>query len=780
MNTKTANEAGRRVPLDSTAFETVAAGSIEATWDDVAGLATPLAARVPVQVCGHPNVVQVHPDMSVTLGVDVDSRALGLVVGKPDDFPDIFKVTRRLGQGYLPILESRWENDGIRLEQTVLTYLPHDQKVVRGDEMQYVVMRVAVTNAGAAERKIPLFVYLGCGGDDCKVIYQPFTTSASRWANPSLGLVIEGSTLSAGTNPLLVFSADGSADATFSAAAESQELNNVLRFDINLASGETRTLDFVMADSADALPADELANMQNVTFDNALALATQRSDEVLAPAMKLTTPDARINEIYKAVILSSLSLQFRDPVDRWQMPRQTVGMGVWSWEFAHMAVPMMSIGYWRELDDSLRFFTERQNGVGPRSGNITPRGEIKSTRGSFTGQTAGHNCGDSWQWMNETGSILWALAERFRYSRDVDWLKKQWPSIMAAWDWVQSERQATRITGDNGEKVRYWGLLPAGMSGDVDVYCYQFTFNDGVTWLGMSEIATAAREAGFAKADRLEQEVEEYRNCILDVVNREEFVDPETNLRFIPNIVFYRETPLEKRDPYWCASGPVQLFDIGLLDPSDERFADMVEHTRLTSGILLGMAEHIAGDAEWYPNQTERSYFRCYLHRGEIEKALLVLFSNLQYGMSNDTYQTTERFHVDDANFTAFNPNASGNGRDIDMLRRMVIDEQAPGELWLLRGCPRRWFQPGESIVVENATTLFGSMAIRARSEADCITVDITPPDQQLPQAMTLVVRCPVNRPVQHVTIDGQVAEFVNETVTIPCKKGPVRVILTR
>ena len=781
-------EPERRVPLDDTALAKVDAEGIEVDWDDVKGLATLLMCRLPVQVCHHPHLVQAHPDMSFTLGPTPDARAIGLALGKPDGFPDMFKVKRRLHRGYLPVLESEWENDGLRLAQTVLTYLPHDRRVTTGKETQYVAMRVTVTNTGDAERKVPLFIYLGRGGSDCVAIYAPFTASATRWAEAPLPLKLDGSALLVENGAVLVYRVDGPVAAAFvpkaveEPAAEDKvpALNNALRFDMLLAKGATRILDFVMADTIEPLPMSELPAMQKLTFDKALEQAVGRSDALLAPAMKLTTPDARINDIYKALILSALSLQFRDPDNGWQIPRQAPCRGVWSWEFAHLAVPLIAVGCHRELDLSLKYFIDRQNGVGPKSANTKPRGNIKSSRGSFTGDTGANQL-----WMNETGSILWVLAERFRYSRDTEWLKAHWPSILAAWEWIQTERDTTRVKDENGEKVRYWGLLPSGMPGDIDLYCYQFTFNDGFTWLGMSEIATAAREARMPEAERLTKDAAEYRQCILDVLHREEFVDPNTNLLFVPNTVFYRETPADKRDPYWCADGPVQLFDVGILHPTDKRFADMVEFTRITkslphSGILLGLAEHVAGGVEWYPNQTERSYFRSYLARGEVEKALLVLYSNLTYGMSNDTYVTTERFHTDNPNFTAFHPNGSGNGRNIDMLRRMVIDEQDPGKLTLLRGCPGRWFEPGQSITVENASTLFGTMAIRVKSEADRITIDVQAPDREIPETMTLVVRCPKDRPIKTATVNGKPAKIRGEAITLPREKGVFHVVLQR
>ena len=207
----------------------------------------------------------------------------------------------------------------------------------------------------------------------------------------------------------------------------------------------------------------------------------------------------------------------------------------------------------------------------------------------------------------------------------------------------------------------------------------------------------------------------------------------------------------------------------------------MVEYTRRKYGILMGLAEHVEGGVEWYPNQTERSYYKCYLGRGEIEKSLLVFYSNLVYGRSNDTYQSCERFHVDDPDFSPLQPNASGNGRMLDMIRRMVIDEQeaSEGRLWLLRGCPRRWFAKGQSIAVAKAHTLFGQMAIRCRSEGNGITVDMESPSWDSPREIRLALRHPEYKPIVKATVNGKAAKVEGETIVLSYPTGRLRILST-
>ena len=153
----------------------------------------------------------------------------------------------------------------------------------------------------------------------------------------------------------------------------------------------------------------------------------------------------------------------------------------------------------------------------------------------------------------------------------------------------------------------------------------------------------------------------------------------------------------------------------------------MLEMVQRKWGTLGGLMCHFSANDDrpvGHPPRTRPSgtsslaelyWHRDFLARGELEKALLVLYSSLVYGMSEDMYETVERVNIADSNYAPFQPNSSGNGRVLAMLRRMVIDEQdeAKGTLWLLRGCPRRWFAPGKSISVSDAPTVFGKMALR-------------------------------------------------------------------
>jgi hypothetical protein len=115
------------------------------------------------------------------------------------------------------------------------------------------------------------------------------------------------------------------------------------------------------------------------------------------------------------------------------------------------------------------------------------------------------------------------------------------------------------------------------------------------------------------------------------------------------------------------------------------------------------------------------------------------------------------------------------------MMRRMIIDEQeaAAGRLWLLRGCPRRWFAAGKSIAVAKAPTLFGPMALRMHSLGGTITVDVDLPVLDPPKEIRLVVRHPERKAIAGATVNGQTAKIDGETIVLRSASGRVRVVCT-
>jgi hypothetical protein len=755
-------------------FDRVQKEQIEVHWKDLLGLPTAFTQRVPIQACYHPEVVMVHPDLSISLGRQNDSFALGFALGDEGTLPDMHQVTRGIRHDYQPIVTSRWNHGPLVLEQTAFCILPDADAVATGRERQLLVVRMTVENAGEQPVESALLVMIGKALGAQRTNYRPFVPVVQRWREETFPWQAKDRSLVAGDRVLLAHRADGPEPAafhpTFELSADARQspesYRNCLRFPLKLKPGETRTIDLVAAGTSSLYPETDSEDMASVGFEAALRRAENHWDRLLAPGMKLTTPDPRINTVYKAMIVSSLQNLHKAPDRPWHEPDQSCFhlAGVWPWEFSQQAVPLASIGYHRELEGAIQFFTERQVGVGPHAATNGPQGDVASIEGCYVG-----NCGI--YWMCETGAILNAMAGKYRYSRGAAWLEANRSSILAAWRFIENARKQTRITDENGQKHIAYGLLPAGRATDGGERDYMVGFSDNYTWEGMAAMAEAFRVAGLSEAEQMIRDADDYRECILEAVRRSQYEDPDTGLLVIPNSLTRRGAAHGGKA--FDIRYSLAMWQTGLLDATDPRFDAAMEWQQRRGGFLMGLVFPFPiGSTIWYVNSIEKGKYMNHLARGELEKSLLVFYTNLIYSMSQDCFQTVERIDLDEPNFSPFQQNASGNGRIIEMCRRMVIDEQEPDVLWLLRGCPRRWFAPGKTIAVDNAPTRFGPMALRTQSDGRTVAVEVEGPSWESPRELRVAVRHPDRLPVARATANGRPCEVDGETVIV---KAPVQ-----
>ncbi len=761
-------------------FDRVAKERMEVDWRDLLGLPTAFTQRVPIQTCYHPEVVMVHPDLSISLGRQDDSLVLGFALGDDGALPDIHQVTRGIRHDYQPIVASRWVHGPVTLEQTAFCILPDDEAVVSGTERQLLVVRTTLANTSEQPVETALLVMIGKALGSQRTNYRPFVSVLKRWQEETLAWQAEGKSLVAGPRLLLVHHDDGSESANFHPTLEfvdggkdaSKSYRNCLRFPVTLKAGETRTIDLVAAGTSALYPIAAREAMASLDYQGALRRAEDHWDRLLVPGMKLATPDARINTVYKAMVISSLQNLHKNPNRPWHEPDQSCFhlTGVWPWEFSQQAAPLASIGYHKELEGAFRFFTERQVGVGPHAATHGPEGDVKSIEGCYVG-----NC--NLYWMCETGAILHAMGKKYLYSRDAAWLEANRSSILAAWRFIENARKQTRVTDANGRKHIAYGLLPAGRATDGREQDYMVGFSDNYTWEGMDAMAEAFRIAKLPEAEQMTLDAEDYRNCILEAVRRSQYEDPDTGLLVIPNSLTRRGAAHGGKA--FDIRYSLAMWQTGLLDAKDPRFDAAMEWQQRKGGFLMGLVFPFPiGSPIWYVNSIEKGKYMNHLARGELEKSLLVYYTNLVYCMSQDCFQTVERINLEESNFSPFQQNASGNGRIIEMTRRMIIDEQESGVLWLLRGCPRRWFAKGETISVENAPTRFGPMVLRTQSSGETITVEIEAPAWESPGELRLAVRHPDRLPITRATVNGQPCEVDGEIVMLdPHPNGLLRVV---
>src|ERR1017187_1113338 len=152
------------------------------------------------------------------------------------------------------------------------------------------------------------------------------------------------------------------------------------------------------------------------------------------------------------------------------------------------------MGYSEEAENYLEVFFALQ-GTGPYT--LVPSApKLNLPQTNFVGTT-------QLRWMNETGCILHAIGEHYRYTRNQSWMLKHADAIAKACAWVEA---ALGVDPD--------GLLPAGYPIDGGYFGKTY-FSDYTTWSGFKAAAEALLAVGMEGGNRWVERAGKYRLDIL-------------------------------------------------------------------------------------------------------------------------------------------------------------------------------------------------------------------------------------------------------------------------
>jgi hypothetical protein len=738
-------------PHENLTFDAVAAARHEVTYEEVAHhYRGPMSKHPVISVKGHPEVIWVRPDM----GVGMVANSIAFAVGSPAREIPWREVKRSLKHGHLPIVISSWCKGSVVFAQTSFAALINAPEVVTGHEKQVAVVEMTVSNTHSTVAcQESLWAFVPCAIVAKGIPPFPYNTYdlfeisgrlppiQDNPTEPRDNIFREGSLL------LGIHRTDKSVRA--------DAYNNVLRFHLDLRPGEKKTIHFLVSSSARGLRADEVERLQQLDVTGALDQRVRDLEAILARGTQITVPDPVVNHIYKAQILHLQSQILQAADKNYRVPVQGF-QGVWPWEAMKLTVHLDSISHHEDARKCLEYFLQVQ-------GRFPPHGSFKSSEGTFGGticfeksgwerdnkstlygQLAEMNAktkGEFPNWMNGTGAMLHAFGMHYFYTRDRKWLESVAPALVRACDWIISERQATKIKDEKGEKVLHFGLLPIGRAYDTaeeairqlasdgelaggkmddrhaPLDTYYPCFTDGYSSLGLSSIAAALAEIEHPDGARLVEEAKAYRDDILEVMRRTRTT--EADLPPYPERLH--------RPPAWAefATGALAYLDTGFLNPPDSAFPQLEAYMKrkwnrgvlgLTGGMEKNGDPH--GTNSFYVNFSEDIWHRGWLLRGEVEKALLAFYSMLGYGMDKETFVTVERFHLSDPRYAPFFMDTSASARVCGLIRQMLLLEDNK-VLHLLAGIPRQWMEAGKRVEVDRGVTPAVKVNLRVDSHVD-------------------------------------------------------------
>ncbi len=796
-----------RRPLEKLTFESVAQECYEVCHEDVAGhFASPMSKHPIIHVKGHPETVWVRPDMGV--GSVATSVAFGI-----DSHPRLFpwrKVRRSLKSGYLPIVISQLHDDQLLYEQTAFTQLVSGDSVRTGREKQAIYLEMAVTYMGPSiQRYENLWMFVPADIRAKGIPPFPYNTYDFFEINGALPLpsgspvLAEDDLLRHGSVALGIHLSDSQVRTTM--------FENALHFQFTLVPHERRSVRFVLSSNAKGFTQGELRILRDFSFEDALQTRIADLESLLHKGAQISVPEIRLNDIYKSQILYTHA-QLLQGADRdYCLPVQGF-QGVWPWEAMKFLAPLDMMGYHEDVRKGLSYFLKIQD-------RFCPQGNFKSNHGVFGGTIAFEESG--WEedcestlfgqlaklnagrekefpnWMNGTGAMLQAFANHYFHTRDKRWMNDVTPMLIRAANWIIEERQATKLTGNDGSKVLHYGLLPVGRAydtaeeaikqmvskgtisngqmseGQSPMDTYYPAWTDSYSSRGLSSFARALEDIQHPDAERIILEADLYREDICEVMRRTR--DSNAGTSPYPERLY--------RQPAWAefATGALAYVDSSFIDSFDSAMQQLemymcAKWNRGKIGLTGGMDEtgDPHGTDSFYVNFSEDIWHRAWILCGEVEKGLLAFYSMLAYGLDQEVYGAVERFHLSEPRYCPFYMDTSASSRICAMILN-TLAMQTEDALYLLPGIPRRWLQSGDTISLKDLRTPLCSLQMKVLSSFDVqnITVDFTL-NHLLQKEAAIVLRVPHPQRLQRkqVQIDGAEVCCDNSRETIRFSVG--------
>jgi len=445
-------------------------------------------------------------------------------------------------------------------------------------------------------------------------------------------------------------------------------------------------------------------------------------------AMQFDFPTAKLSDILNEVQLNTLQLLVKFPDKDYFQPTQggsSERFYVWVYEAVQMLRPLLRVGQFETVKKGLDYIFALQDAGCP------PEGKFTTTAGSIG--TTGP------RWASTTGTALALAADYYLYSHDENFIKEYLPKILKAVHWISGEVKATRKMNADGSRPLTYGVMPFAVSSDGDRGF--FMTNDIFSYWGFEKTVRLLESIHHKEAADLRHELNMYQSDLL------------VAFRHLaqPNGKIERQIVTDDKDAVRAVKFDdsdimAPIATVGIMDPKCDIFQKYIhyyENTNATDYFMGKMDRDIM-----YMIQCEHFWQPIYLMLGEWKKAYMVTQTCLDYGMTQDVYQTQERFSKREPAFAPWQPNGSGNGGIIDMVLSTLYFE-GDNYVTLLGAVPFEWLMKNGHTSLKNLYTLTGkiNMDISMTGKNSCIlklsSNNPLPKEIRIPEYYTVISQSP-------------------------------------
>ncbi len=458
-----------------------------------------------------------------------------------------------------------------------------------------------------------------------------------------------------------------------------------LHFSAELEPGETREFTLAFQTETGPLPGPD-ATYEQAAQDG---LTIWRNQLAQHPELDFGTPE--INDMFSTLQFCNTQLLLKknnilQPCQGGSSER----FYVWVWEAMEMLRPMLRLGYFAEVRQVVEFFFSLQDGGCP------PVGEFSSLEGAIG--TTGP------RWTNATGSALLLASLYLKYSGDREFQERYLTPMLRAARWIIGEIRATRKPMPDGSRSRFHGLMPKACASDGD-FGYVIAFTDSWTCRGLGEFTAFLNSIQHPDAEEITAEYNLYRQDIdaaIALIRRDDgFIDRKMN----------DEGKLARK--FKVITGAFHFHYCGLISPRDERMRALAayqEKHEFDGFFCSPMDEDVM-----YVSTGELGMSLFYMQNREWKKAWCAATTLLRFGMSHDLYLTQERYSLTNPAYTPWQPNASGNGRQLELFMDALYYEISSDEILLFGGIAPFEFLNRKHFGINGLYTSFGTLVMDCR-----------------------------------------------------------------
>jgi hypothetical protein len=482
---------------------------------------------------------------------------------------------------------------------------------------------------------------------------------------------------------------------------------------------------------------------------------------------RLITPEPMLDQFYRAQAGHLLVNCEREPGSDRRFARVgSFSYGAYGNESCMMVVDLDRRGYHREARECLEGWLHYQGTVG-LPGDFASKDGVLYGAGGY--EAGGYNQHHGW--------ILWMLAEHYRFTRDVDWLRPAAPGLVAGADWILRETERTAGRTDLSR-----GLLPAGRLEDIGDW-WTWLSTSCYTWRGLDAAAWALEQIRHPAAPRLRRGADLYHARLLENFGRAAARAPVVRLRdgtAVPH--FPSHVQRRGRCFGWICEtleGAMHLLISGALDPN----------SREAEWILKDYEDnlYLSHQYGYELNNFNRDWFgrggmsmqACllldvepYLYRDDVKQALRALFNALAVSHFPDVHINTEHALPDMGDWRGDHFKTSDESNACGWLRSLFVRESGD-ELLIGQAVPRTWLEAGRECGLERAATYFGPVSVRYSGLPNEIVARLQGPRRNPPASLRVRFREPAGRPLASVTVNKRPwGDYQGDWVRLPGSVG--------